>query len=127
MPPSRQTIVIVEDDLNVGCSLKRGLITHGYHVELFKSSAECLNAIVTGVAACFIIDVHLGQECGIELSRKLFAKGLKAPVIHMSGANSQAVRRAVLTSGSVAFLAKPFAIPELVSAIESATGRVSTP
>ena len=127
MSPARQTIVIVDDDPDVGCCLKRGLATYGYHAELFESSGACLNAVVTDVAACFVIDVQLGHECGIELSQKLFARGLESPVIHMSGANSEAVRQAVLTSGSVAFLDKPFGMPELVRAIENATGRKTTP
>ena len=127
MFPARQTIVIVDDDLGIGQSLKRGLAAYGYHTEMFGSSAECLNAIVTSVAACLVIDVQLGHECGIELARKLSDKGIKAPVIHMSGANSEAVRRAASASGSVAFLDKPFSIPELVMAIENTTGRIATP
>ncbi|HKQ45546.1 MAG TPA: response regulator [Rhizomicrobium sp.] len=127
MFPARQTIVIVDDDLNIGRSLKRGLATYGYHTEMFGSSAECLNAIVTSVAACFVIDVQLGPECGIELARKLSDRGIKSPVIHMSGANSEAVRRAALASRNRAFLDKPFSISELVRTIEGTTGRVSTP
>ena len=127
MFPARQTIVIVDDDLNIGRSLKRGLATYGYHTEMFGLSAECLNAIVTSVAACFVIDVQLGPECGIELARKLSDRGIKSPVIHMSGANSEAVRRAALASRNGAFLDKPFSISELVRTIESTTGRVSTP
>ena len=127
MFPARQTIVIVDDDLNIGRSLKRGLATYGYHTEMFGSSADCLNAIVTSVTACFVIDIQLGPECGIELAQKLSDKGIESPVIHMSGANSEAVRRAALASRSVAFLDKPFLMPELVRAIESATRRISTP
>ncbi|HKQ10323.1 MAG TPA: response regulator [Rhizomicrobium sp.] len=127
MFPARPTIVIVDDDLNIGRSLKRGLATYGYHTEMFGSSAECLNAIVTSVAACFVIDVQLGPECGIELAQKLSDKGIKSPVIHMSGANNEAVRRAALASRSFAFLDKPFLMPKLVRAIEGATRRISTP
>ena len=101
MFPARQTIVIVDDDLNIGFAVMRGLATYGYHVEMFGSSAECLNAIVTDVAACFVIDVHLGRDCGIELARKLTAKGIGSPVIHMSGADSEVVHEAALASGSV--------------------------
>lgn len=123
MFPDRQTIVIVDDDPSVGIALMRGLAARGYHAELFESSLDCLNAIVTRVAACFVIDVHLGNESGIDLSKKLAALGLTAPVIHMSGAATEAVRRQALESGSAAFLDKPFGIVELVGIIESVTGR----
>lgn len=126
MSQVRQTIVIVEDDPGVGSALMRGLAARGYHTELFETSLGCLNAIVTRVAACFVIDVHLGRDCGIDLSKRLAALGLKTPVIHMSGGATENVRRQALESGSIAFLDKPFAIPELVSIIESVTGRSAT-
>src|SRR3954469_23671487 len=85
MSPARQTIVVVDDDLSTGTALMRALVVFGYHVELFSSPAECLNAIVTGVAACFVIDIHLGHHSGIDLSRQISAIGIKAPVIHVSG------------------------------------------
>lgn len=126
MFPARQTVVIVEDDACVGGALMRGLAIRGYHTELFESSVECLNAVVTRVAACFVIDVHLGRDCGIDLSRKLAALGIKAPVIHMSGAATETVRRRAIESGGAAFLDKPFGIVELVGIIEGVTGRSAT-
>jgi FixJ family two-component response regulator len=126
MFPARQTIVIVEDDACVGNVLMRGLALRGYHTELFESPVECLNAVVTRVAACFVIDVHLGRECGIDLSKKLIALGVKAPVIHMSGAATDTIRRRAMESGGVAFLDKPFGIVELVGIIEGVTGRSAT-
>ena len=104
----------------------RGLVAWGYHAELFHSPAACLNAVVTEFAACFVIDVHLGHEFGIDLSSQLSAMGIKAPVIHISGAGTGAIRRQALESGSVAFLDKPFVISKLVSIIEKATGQTST-
>src|SRR5262249_52414539 len=114
-----------DDDLDAGIALTRALAVFGYHAELFLSSAECLNAIVTGVTACFVIDIHLGEDCGIKLTRQLAALGIKSPVIHMSGGLSETVRQESLASGSAAFLDKPFAVPELVRVIERVTGRVS--
>ena len=122
---ARQTIVVVDDDQDTGIALTRALAVFGYHAELFLSAAECLNAIVTGVTACFVIDVHLGEDCGIELSKQLTALGIKSPIIHMSGGASEAARQESLATGSAAFLDKPFAVPELVRVIERVTGRVS--
>jgi FixJ family two-component response regulator len=126
MLPDRQTIVIVEDDLNVGVALTRALATFGYHTELFSSPAECLNAIVTRVAACFVIDIHLGEHSGIELSQQLSALGIKSPVIHMCGSGTDAIRQEALAVGCAAYLEKPFAIPALVRVIERVTGRFVT-
>ena len=125
MHAARQTIVIVDDDVDTGTALMRALSIFGYHTELFLSPAECLNAIVTRVAACFVIDVHLGQDCGIDLSKQLSTLGIRSPVIHMSGGVSDTVREKALASGSIAFLDKPFAVPELVRAIENAIGRAA--
>jgi len=121
---ARQTIVVVDDDLDTGIALTRALAVFGYHVELFLSAAECLNAVVTGVTSCFVIDIHLGKECGMELSKQLTALGIKSPVIHMSGGVSDAVRQEAL-AGCAVFLDKPFAVLELVRVIERVTGRAS--
>ena len=121
MLPARKTIVIVDDDVDTGTALMRALAVFGYHTELFLSAKECLNAVVTGVAACFVIDIHLGEETGIDLSKKLAAMGIKSPIIHMSGDGSDAIRQASLASGSAAFLDKPFGVPDLVCIIEKVT------
>jgi FixJ family two-component response regulator len=126
MFPAQQTIVIVDDDRKVGVALKRGLTAQGYNTELYGSSAECLNAVVTKVATCFVIDIHLNNESGIDLSAQLSSLGIKSPVIHMSGSAVEAVRQEALASGCFAFLDKPFPIQDLVRTIDRATRRVST-
>jgi FixJ family two-component response regulator len=126
MLTAQQTIVIVDDDRSVGDALKRGLIARGYNTELYGSSAECLNAVVSRETACFVIDVHLKNESGIDLSAQLSLMGINSPVIHMSGSAVETVRREALASGCFAFLDKPFAIQDLVRIIDRATGRVST-
>ena len=120
MFPAQKTIVVVDDDPGVGAALERTLTICGYHTELFASSAECLNAAATTAAACFVIDVHLGNDFGIDLSTQLSAMGIKSPIIHMSGAGTEAVRQEALASGSTAFLDKPFTMEELLGAIERA-------
>ena len=123
MFPARQTVVIVDDDRDVGVALVHGLTVFGYQTELFESSIECLSAHVTRVAACFVIDVHLNEECGIDLLTQLTAMGIEAPAIHMSGAATDVVCQKSLESGSAAFLKKPFSVQELVRTIEKVTGR----
>jgi len=121
MLTARKTIVIVDDDLDTGTALMRALAVFGYHAEHLLSAAECLNAVVTGVAACFVIDIHLGEESGIDLTKRLAALGIKSPVIHMSGGVSDEIRQESVACGSAAFLDKPFAVPELVRVIEKVT------
>ena len=123
MFPARQTVVIVDDDRDVGEALMRGLAVYGYQTELFESSTECLSANVTRVAACFVIDVHLKNESGIDLLIQLSAMGIGAPAIHMSGAATALVCQESFESGSAAFLSKPISVLELVRTIEKVTGR----
>ena len=126
MFPNQQTVVIVDDDREVGVALKRGLAAQGYNTEVYGSSAECLNAVVTKVATCFVIDIHLDNESGIDLSAQLSSMGIRSPVIHMSGSAVETDRQEALASGCFAFLDKPFAIQDLVRVIHKATGRAST-
>jgi FixJ family two-component response regulator len=117
------SIAIVEDDPSIGVALKRLLAQHGYRPLLFSSAAECVRAMMRVEVACLVIDIHLGQDSGIDLARQLSAMGVKSPVIHMSGAADEETHKAAIASGCVAFLDKPFSIEMLIAAIERAIGQ----
>ncbi|MFG3593794.1 response regulator transcription factor [Bradyrhizobium sp. RDI18] len=72
--------------------------------------------------ACLILDINLNDGSGIELRHRLKADGVSVPVIHMTGNESSAVRKAALDSGCVAFLTKPFSTHELIEPLKKVAG-----
>src|SRR6478609_2122081 len=69
-------------------------------------------------ALCFIFDIDLNGESGFELCRCLVDKGVRLPVIYITGNDSEANRAAAIESGCIAYLTKPFAALSLIEPIE---------
>jgi FixJ family two-component response regulator len=115
----------VDDDPSMRTGIKRLLRVHGFHSELFESANALLCREDFGEALCFILDINLNGESGIELCRCLSDKGVRLPVIYITGNDSEANRAAAIASGCLAYLTKPFAAPSLIEPIEKVLAAVA--
>jgi FixJ family two-component response regulator len=116
-------VAVVEDDPGVRAALSALLSAWGYGCELFASGAEFLAAAATSAAECLVVDVQLGEISGLELARRLAAAGCNLPIIFVTGADDEAIRRQAAALGCVALLHKPFPGYALLVAIVKATRR----
>src|SRR5207237_8617908 len=98
--------------------IKRLLRVHGYHSTLFESAGALLACGDFDKAFCFILDINLNGESGIELCRRLAGSGVSLPVIYITGNDSEANRAAAIESGWVAYLTQPYTALSLSEAIE---------
>jgi len=108
----------VDDDPSMLTCIKRLLRFHGFHTMLFRSANAVLTHDDFGDALCFIFDIDLNGESGFELCRCLVDKGVRLPVIYITGNDSEANRAAAIESGCIAYLTKPFAALSLIEPIE---------
>ena len=104
--------------------MKRLLSAHGLDVILFESGFALLRRADFGSAFCVIIDINLHDQSGIELRRQLVDKGVRLPVIFITGNDSDANRSAAMESGCIAYLTKPFSARSLIEAVERAHAEV---
>lgn len=114
-------IAIIDDEPSVLRSLKRLLTSHHFRTEVFSSGEAFLARPKTDDVACIIADIHLAGMSGIEVGRRLAARGSTVPIIFMTALDSSAVRREAIEAGCAAYLPKPLAGHDLVGAIEKAT------
>src|SRR5258708_9511124 len=98
--------------------IKRLLRVHGFHSTLFESANALLTRGDFDKAFCFIVDINLNGESGIELCRGLADSGVSLPVIYITGNDSEANRAAAIASGCISYLTQPFAAPSLIEPIE---------
>jgi FixJ family two-component response regulator len=110
-------IAIIDDDLSVLDSMRCLLSASGYDTELYSSAEWFLWAAAASKANCLIVDVQIGDRCGIELVRQLAQAGFEFPVIFVTGSDDERVRRRALEAGCVAFLRKPFSADSLMEAL----------
>ena len=117
-PPSRATIMVVEDDVVVGRVLANALEFAGYRVRI----------AATGSAACalqrrirpdlIILDLMLPDMDGLALTSTLKAI-TDAPIIICSARHGQVDRVLGLRLGAVDFVAKPFDLDDFEARVKA--------
>jgi two-component system nitrogen regulation response regulator NtrX len=98
-------ILIVDDEENIGRSLKWILEGEGYEVDVCRSAAEfgARNSRVD----LYLLDVRLPDGNGIDLLRRVRADGSVTPVIMISGHGTIADAVEAVRIGAYDFLEKP--------------------
>lgn len=117
---SAKPVLVVDDDASMRMSIKRLLDVHGFTVLVFDSARAVLGYGECGEAICIVLDINLSDASGIEVRRRLAEKGVAAPVIYMTGNDTEANRAAAIESGCIAYLIKPFAAKALIEPIHRA-------
>jgi Response regulator len=110
-------IHIVDDDSAVLRSLDRLLRSGGYQTRLYKSAFALLDA-APDISGCILLDVRMPDMDGIEVQERL--RDSRCPMILMTGHADVEMAIAILRSGAVDLLEKPFSDERLFAAIETA-------
>ncbi len=79
MPSKRKVVAVIDDNLRILGAISRLLSAFGYDTELYASAKEFLDSSMTTEAICLIVDIELGESCGIELAQHLANAGLPCP------------------------------------------------
>jgi FixJ family two-component response regulator len=117
MLTKRTVVAVVDDNLSLLGAMGRLLSALGYGTELYASAEEFLDPAVATDARCLIVDIHLGESCGIEFAKRLANAGFNIPIIFMSADIAESVKRRAVEFGCVAFLSKPFTAELLIEAL----------
>jgi two-component system, NtrC family, nitrogen regulation response regulator NtrX len=105
-------IWIVDDEPNIGLSLRLILEREGYTVRVHTSASDFRRSRGRELAAAFLLDVRLPDASGIDLLRELREASIAAPVLMIS---VQAVQ-----AGAFDFLEKPLHRDRVVLALRHA-------
>ncbi len=112
-------ILVVDDDRAVRDSLRRSLEFNGYEVALANDGVEAL-ARINGIAPdALIVDVMMPRLDGIETTRALRAAGNALPILVLTARDSVGDRVDGLDAGADDYLAKPFALEELLARVRA--------
>ena len=117
MPMKRKVIAVIDDSLGILSAMGRLLSTLGYDTELYASNWEFLDAVMVTRAICLIVDVQLGESCGMDFAEQLPNTGCKIPVIFMSSDPGESTKKRASDIGALAFLIKPFSVGDLAKAL----------
>jgi signal transduction histidine kinase len=119
-PLGKETVLVVEDEQEVGRIIKRSLEALGYQVLLAGGGQEALR-LIEGTEPSrirlLITDVVMPGMSGRELSDRLTALYPHLKVIFMSGYTDDAVIRHGVSSQEMNFIQKPFSLNTLAGKV----------
>jgi two-component system nitrogen regulation response regulator NtrX len=119
MVPSRR-ILVVDDEENIGRSLRMILEREGYQVNALSCATELRGFPDRTRIDLFLLDVRLPDANGIDLLRELIANDITAPVIMISGHATIAHAVEATRAGAFDFLEKPLGRDRVLLAVRNA-------
>jgi FixJ family two-component response regulator len=117
MPTEPEVVAVIDDDLSVRRATSRLLSALGFDTELYASAKEFLDAGMTTGAICLIVDIELGEVCGMEFAQRLVNAGFTTPIIFVTANDNESFKRRAMEMGCVAFIRKPFSTDVLIEAL----------
>jgi two-component system response regulator FixJ len=121
--PGEAVVHVVDDDVAVRQSLSFLLASDGLPVRLHESASAFLESVKEPASGCVVTDVRMPGIDGIELIRRLKARGFMLPVIVMTGHADVPLAVEAMKEGALDFIEKPFDDELLLSSVHAALQR----
>jgi FixJ family two-component response regulator len=123
MPPTKPTVVVVDDDISVRESLELLIENEGWHPALFESAQAFLARLPTLVPSCLILDVNLPDLSGLDIQQRISAEKSSTPIIFITGYGDIPMSVRAMKAGAAEFLTKPLDDEIVIQAIREAVLR----
>src|SRR5215472_2878852 len=117
--PARR-LLIVDDEENIGRSLRLILEREGYGVNVCRSVAEFQSHPDAQRADAYLVDMKLPDGNGIDLLRAARQNGVSSPAIMISGHGTIADAVEATRAGAYDFLEKPLGRDRVLLAVKNA-------
>lgn len=111
--------MLVEDDDAIASLLEHALARDGYRIRRVATGGEALGAVHAGPTDLVILDLGLPDLDGLEVCRRLRARGVQQPVLMLTARDGELDRVVGLDVGADDYLAKPFSLAELQARIRA--------
>lgn len=112
-------VLVVEDDPDVRAALTRALSFEGYDVAIAEDGGRALASVLHDPPDVIVLDVMMPFVDGLEACRRLRARGDETPILMLTALGSVSDRVDGLDAGADDYLAKPFALEELLARIRA--------
>ncbi|WP_343627279.1 response regulator [Roseateles sp.] len=116
-------IYLVDDNDDFRASAMFWLDAAGYEVHSHGDAREALAAMAAhpaGRQGCVLMDVRMPEVSGLDLHDRMTERGLRLPVVYMSGHADVALAVRAMRKGAVSFLEKPLDETALLEALRMA-------
>ena len=112
-------ILVVDDEPAVRDALARALASAGYEAELAADGERALDRLERRGVDAVVLDLLMPGVDGLEVCRRLRARGNAVPVLMLTARDAVGDRVAGLDAGADDYLVKPFALEELLARLRA--------
>jgi FixJ family two-component response regulator len=103
----KATVYVVDDDESVRRAIGRLLKSAGLDYAGYASIEDFFAGDIASENACVIADIRLDRDDGMRIPGLLAERGVRLPVIFVTGSDSAELRARAQSLGAVALLRKP--------------------
>ncbi len=107
-------ILIVEDEKNLGLTLKEFLSSEGHNCSWAQTGEEAITLFKSQYPQVVLMDIGLPDTNGIELSKRLRELDNNFILLFLSAQNDPETKVKALESSGMDYITKPFALKELM-------------
>ena len=115
-----EKILIIDDQQEVGVTLKEWLAKFGYESVYCPTGQDGLDAIAKDEFSAILLDIKMPGEDGVSILKKIKTADPAAAVILMTAYPSDDTITQALSSGAYDYILKPFNIEKIQFLIERA-------
>jgi two-component system OmpR family response regulator len=112
--PPQTSAGICEDDDGLRGDLRSALEREGYAVRATASGAEAIRSFAQDPPDVLVLDIGLPDADGRDVCQALRARGVATPVLFLTARDALTDRLSGFHAGGDDYLAKPFALAELL-------------
>jgi len=116
-------ILVVEDDRKTAAFISKALKADSFAVDVLRNGDDALAAICTTPFDAVVMDIMLGGRDGLSVLRQARDRGNRTPVLLLSARGEINERVEGLNAGADDYVAKPFALEELLARVRSLVRR----
>ena len=119
-------VLVIEDDVEAGAAMQRGLGEAGHQADHAPDGLAGLEAARRGGFEVLVVDRMMPRMDGVTLVETLRREGDTTPVLFLSALGEIEDRVAGLKAGGDDYLVKPYALAELTARVEALARRRET-
>ncbi|MEB3022768.1 response regulator transcription factor [[Mycobacterium] crassicus] len=112
-------ILLVEDETRLAETVRRGLISEGFVVDVEHDGTDALAAALTGDFDVIVLDIMLPGLSGYQVVRELRAQQVWTPVLMLSAKDGEYDMADAFDIGADDYLTKPFSFVVLVARLRA--------
>jgi two-component system, OmpR family, response regulator len=112
-------VLVVDDEPSIVDAVATSLRYEGFEVVEAKTGRAALAAAQTQALDLIVLDVMLPDLEGFEVTRRLRAEGIDAPILFLTARDSLEDKLAGLRVGGDDYVTKPFALAEIIARVRA--------